>query len=70
MIVWSEKKGHRRHQPAVASCSIRRIELEEMGRTAPTRIDKVQITKTSTTLNEGTSPVNPHSSAPYSLKEL
>ena len=40
-----------------------------MGRTAPTRIDKAQITKTSTTLNEGTSPVNPHDSAPYNLKE-
>lgn len=50
-----------------ASYSIRRIEFEEMGRTALTRIDKVQITKTSTTLNEETSPVNPHDSAPFSL---
>ena len=41
-----------------------------MGRTAPTRTDKAQITKAFTTLNEGTSPVNPHGSAPYSLKEL
>ena len=38
-----------------------------MGRTAPTRIDKAQITKTSTTLNEETSTVNPHRSAPFSL---
>ena len=64
MIVWSEKKGHRRQQPAVASCSIRRINNEEMGRTAPTIIGKVQITKAFTTLNEETSPVNPHDSAP------
>ena len=64
MIVWSEKKGHRRQQPAVASCSIRRINNEEMGRTAPTIIGKVQITKTSTTLNEGTSPTNSHNAAP------
>ena len=39
MIVWSEKEGHRRQRPAVASCSIRRIEYEEMGKTAPTITD-------------------------------
>ena len=38
-----------------------------MGRTALTRIDKAQITKTFATLNEGTSPANPHGSAPFSL---
>ena len=70
MIVWSEKKGHRRQRPAKQVCSIRRIEFEEMGRNAPTIIDKVQITKTSTILNEGTPPLNPQGSAPYSLKEL
>ena len=64
MIVWSEKKGHRRHQPEVASRSIRRIKNEEIGKTATTITDKAQITKTSTTLNEETSPVNPHDSAP------
>ena len=30
--------------------------------------DKVQITKAFTTLNEGTSPVNPYDSAPVNLK--
>ena len=64
MIIWSEKKGHRRQRLAKASYSIRTIEYEEMGRTAPTRIDKAQITKAFTTLNEGTSPVNPHNAAP------
>ena len=64
MIVWSEKKGHRRHQPAVARCSIRGIQNEEIGKNHTNIIDKVQITKTSATLNEGTSPVNPHASAP------
>ena len=64
MIVWSEKEGHRRQRLAFASSRIRRIEFEEVGRTAPTRTDKVQITKAFTTLNEGTSPVNPHVSAP------
>ena len=64
MIVWSEKKGHRRYQPAVASCSIRRTKNEEVSKTATTITDKVQITKTFATLNEGTSPVNPHDSAP------
>ena len=40
--------------------------------TAPTIIDKVQITKDSATLNKGTSPVNPHDSAhkPKELKEF
>ena len=64
MIVWSEKKGHRRQRPAKASCSIRKIRSVEMDKTAPTVTDKVQITKAFTTLNEETSPVNPHNSAP------
>lgn len=64
MIVWSEKKGHRRQRPALASYSIRRIGYEKMVETAPTITDKVQITKASATLNEGTSPINPHDSAP------
>ena len=70
MIVWSKKEGHRRQRPAMQIAASGKIEFEEMGRTAPTRIDKVQITKVFTTLNEGTSPVNPRGSAPYSLKEL
>ena len=64
MIVWSEKKGHRRQRPAKKVAASGECEFEVMSRTAPTIIDKAQITKTFTTLNEGTSPVNPHRSAP------
>ena len=52
MIVWSEKKGHRRQRLAVASYCIRRIKNEEMGKTASTITVNDQITKAFATLND------------------
>ena len=67
MIVWSEKKGHRRQRPGKQVTASGEPMYEEMGKTAPTIIDKVQITKTSATLNEETSPANPHNCCSFSL---
>ena len=39
MIVWSEKKGNKRQRLVNASCNIREIKNEEMGKTAPTIIE-------------------------------
>ena len=64
MIVWSEKKGHRRQRPGKQVTASGEQSTKKWATTAPTIIDKVQITKTSTTLNEGTSPATPHNSAP------
>ena len=41
-----------------------------MGNTATAITDKAQSTKTCTTLNEGTSPTNPHDSAPQTKRAL
>ena len=70
MIVWSEKERTQEATTWKASYSIRRTECDEMGKTTSTITDKVQDTKTSTTLNEGTSPANPHGSAPIALKSF
>ena len=38
MIVWSEKKGHRRQRPGKqVTASGKKSSFEEMGRTAPTK---------------------------------
>ena len=64
MIVWSEKKGHRRQRPGKQVAASGVLNTKKWVKLTPVIIDKVQITKTSTTLNEGTSPANPHDSAP------
>ena len=66
MIVWSEEKGHRRQRLAKQVTAAEESRTKKWVKTAPTITDKVQITKAFTTLNEGTSPVNPHESAPFS----
>ena len=63
MIVWSEKEGHRRQRPEKQVTASGESSLKKWVKTAPSLTDKVQITKALTTLNEGTSPVNPHDSA-------
>ena len=64
MIVWSEKKGHRRQRPGKQVTASGGSSLKKWVELHQQELDKAQITKTFTTLNEGTSPVNPHASAP------
>ena len=64
MIVWSEKEGHRRQRPAKQVVASGELSTKRWVTTAPTIINKVQITKASVTLTVETSPVNPHDSAP------
>ena len=64
MIVWSKKEGHRRQRSGKQVAASGESSKKKWVMTAPTITGKVQITKTSTTLNEETSPANPHDSAP------